>query len=321
MKTNWLCVPGFLLLVSGCAWNHPRGVAGIDPFESVAVSQMTGNNISASPLSRTVFCLNARCETRRFTSVTNSQVSWSTNLLVGSVTNRTESYATNSLLSQSTNQLPPIAAITLPSTNSEAPAAAEAPNATPLVNTAQSRSGDISVSRGTAGNQAVVSQTTQSALSFNEQVTENLTNFSISSLSNLVVRTEILETITTTTNPVVTATTNTVIIPTNGVIHDHYLVTELTPPSDFTLASGESLVVLADGVRYGFSPASSMVEPRVRAGFQVTQYKASAEALVAIANAREVRVRLRGTTLNSERQMSSGARKNFRKFLVRFYTP
>ena len=114
--------------------------------------------------------------------------------------------------------------------------------------------------------------------------------------------------------------TNVTIVPTNTLASDHFLYTEMTPPSDFTLQSGESLVLLVDGARYGLTqsqPAAAFVG---RKGFTTGMYRVPPEVLVAIANAQEVRLRFKGVNSAIEREMNQSSRDNFKKFLLRYFT-
>src|SRR6185436_8934625 len=94
-------------LVSLCGCAHKRGVARVDAFESARVAQMSGNNVHSTAFSKTILCLDARCETRRVTVVTNQVVAWSTNRTVTWLTNLTSTSSTNTLNTLATNQLPP----------------------------------------------------------------------------------------------------------------------------------------------------------------------------------------------------------------------
>ena len=60
---------------------------------------------------------------------------------------------------------------------------------------------------------------------------------------------------------------------------------------EFTLASGESLVLVVDGVRHGFASTNSNTAFIARKGFTSTLHKVPPEVLVDIANARQVKVR------------------------------
>ena len=138
-------------------------------------------------------------------------------------------------------------------------------------------------------------------------------------MTNLVVSAETNEVVNYVTNYLVGSVTNVTILPTNCLAYDFFLYTEMTPPADFTLQGGESLVLLVDGVRYGFSqspPASSFVGRR---GFTAGLYRVPPQVLVAIANAQEVRIRFKGVNSAIEREMNKSSREHFRSFLVRYF--
>src|SRR6185369_12424363 len=123
------------------------------------------------------------------------------------------------------------------------------------------------------------------------------------------------------TNYHILSVTNVVVAPTNFLAHDYFLYTELTPPPDFTLQSGESLVLLVDGTRYGFVQSQSGTAFVGRPGFNSGLYRVSPEVLVAIANAKEVRIRFKGANSSIERTMSANSRQNFRTFLLKYFSP
>jgi hypothetical protein len=127
--------------------------------------------------------------------------------------------------------------------------------------------------------------------------------------------------VTTVTNITVSGVTNISIIETNLLLRDYYLYTEYTPPLDFTLQQGESLVLLVDGVRYGFSPTNSHTAFVARKGYASNLYKVPPEVLVNIANAKSVKVRLKGVNSVIEKQMNPRSRSNFKDFLVKYFAP
>ena len=103
---------------------------------------------------------------------------------------------------------------------------------------------------------------------------------------------------------------------------DYYLVMELTPSPDFTLqSSGESLVLLIDGVRYGFA-ATNTVTPLVgRPGIQTAVYRVSGDLLVKIANAEELRIRLKGTANVMDELAPTSVAENFKRWMLDRFTP
>jgi len=103
--------------------------------------------------------------------------------------------------------------------------------------------------------------------------------------------------------------------------YDYYLYTELTAPPDFTLSSGESLILLIDGERYAFASANPQTIFPARRGFLTTFYRVSPEVLVDIANAQQVRLRLKGVNTVVERRMNWVSRSNIKSFLLKYFRP
>jgi hypothetical protein len=321
-----------LFVLAGCATQHPRGVSRVDEFDSVKVDQMVGNNVAAAPLQKVILCLNGRRESRLVNAVTNVMVRSLTNAVVQAVTNVTVSASTNYLVTGMTNIAPVLGATGGPLTDEATAAAVATVTETPAtapqtnLNTGPLLSTNVTASlarnnSATAGpNQRVANN--QLIRTYNNQITTASNNLSISLVTNLVVTMETNAVVGYLTNYLVTSLTNTSVLPTNYFAADYFLYTELIPPPEFTLQpSGESLVLLVDGVRYGLVTAPSGTSFVARRGFTSTLYRASPELLVAIANAREVRVRLRGTTGALERTMSDRSRSNFKAFLVRYFAP
>ncbi len=317
------------LMLVGCAGTHPRGQSRIDQFESVKIDQMVGNNVSSAPLQKVIVCLNARRESRPITALTNVTVIAVTNSTVSTVTNETITIATNYLATTMTNLAPALSAAPGPVSGEAAAAAAatvsDAPGLTatntPVLlgtNTtaslAQNNSALASPSQRGANNQIV--------RTLNNQITSTSNNLQVTLMTNLVVTMETNSVVLFVTNHVVSSITNQVILPTNGLANDYFVYTELIPPPDFTLvSSGESLVLLVDGVRHGLTSTPPGASFQSRRGFTSTFYRAAPELLVAIANAQDVRLRLRGTSGVIERTLSGRSRENFKTFLVRYFTP
>jgi hypothetical protein len=271
-----------------------------------------------------VVCLNARRETRKVPFVTNVVVSLVTNATVATQTNQTVSAATNFLFTAMTNLAPvqpgppvvladttdaaPVATNTLTSVDTNA-AAAVTTNFT--LSVARNQSATVSPNQ-TAAN-------TQSVRTLNNQITTTSNNLSISVLTNLMVTMETNQVLSYLTNLVVMPVTNVIILPTNEVVHDYFLYTELLAPPDFSLASGESLVLLVDGVRWGFSPGQSGTLFVGRKGYSTTLYKVPPETIVALANAKQARLRIKGVNSVIERKISGPSRAHFRTFLLRYF--
>lgn len=313
-------------LLAGCAGRHPRGTAHYDDYDAVNVEQMVGNNVSSTIFAKTIICLNARRESRRITALTNVVVTAATNQTVSAVTNQTISVSTNLVFTSMTNLAPAASVLSVPPTGDAATGfgnqtnvvvvvAASGPSTTTntTVTLAQSLSGSSSPAQRTANYQFV--------RTLNHQLTTTSNNLSVAVMTNLVVTIETNIVVNYLTNSGILSATNLVIAPTNGVVHDYFLYSELIPPPDFTLAQGESLILLVDGVRYGFTPGQSGTAFVGRKGYASTLYRVPPEVLVAIANAKEVRVRFKGVNSVVERSLSAAGRRNFRDFLARYFVP
>jgi hypothetical protein len=99
-----------------------------------------------------------------------------------------------------------------------------------------------------------------------------------------------------------------------------YLFTEIAPP-DFPLMPGESLVVLADGARYACTNAVPRGGWRARRGFLTTWYRVSPEVLLAIARAREVQLRIKGSNGTLERTLNRASHQRLREFVAETLEP
>jgi hypothetical protein len=324
---KYLCLSLSAILLAGCAGTAKKGLSRYDDFDAVKVDQMVGNAISKGMFEKTIICLNARRETRQVTAITNVTVSPVTNQIVNAITNQTISMSTNFLVTTMTNLVPVTAPppAPAPSAGGEAvnPALADAVTLPPLTNTPATISTNLTVTlasnqSGSAGpNQATANN--QLVRTVNNQITTTSNNLTVALMTNLVVSAETNEVVNYVTNTYYTSATNTTIVPANYLASDYFLYTEMTPPSDFTLQSGESLVLLVDGVRYGFSqsqPAAAFVGRR---GFTTGMYRVPPQVLVAIANAKEVRLRFKGVNSSIERDMNQPSRDNFKTFLLHYF--
>lgn len=308
--------------LAGCSGPSPKGSARFDQYDAVKIEQMTGNNISRRPLQKTIVCLNARRESRAITAVTNSIVTAVTNQLVNAVTNLTVTVSTNVVYSTMTNLSPaqPVAVVqpagdTATETNTPAaPAIAAAALSTNVtVSVAANASGTSAPNQKQSNNQFV--------RTFNNQFTSSSNNLSIALMTNMVVTAETNMVINYTTNTSIVAVTNTIITPTNGIAYDYFLFTEMMTPPDFTpVQQGETLVLLVDGVRYPFTVAQTSAAFVPRKGFAAALYRTTPEVLVALANAKEIHLRVKGANSVIEREMNDSSRENFRKFVVKFFT-
>ena len=311
----------FLLaaVMVGCAGR--RYASYSDSYEAVQVVQMRGNNVSAKPVQRTILCLNARRETRMVHGFTNVNVVFVTNATVVTLTNQSITVITNLSRTLATNviALPPAPSVT--ATNEAAPAdtnvvvvAAASPSST---NESVTTANNVTLSR--AGNQisSVANLQTQTS----RQITVSSNNVSITTADNQVATAETNLVLIVQTNLTIFPVTNVVVVETNLPHHEYFLFTELTPPPDFSLQSGESLVLLVDGVRHVFAPVNNPAFIANRKGFLTTLYRVPPEVLVDIANAQTVDIRLRGVNSAIDRTMSASSRKAFKKYLLKYFTP
>jgi hypothetical protein len=313
------------VLTWGCASTPRQGVSRSDPYDSVRVDQMAANNVSGRVFERTIVCLNARRETHLPGPSTNFSVVLVTNVSLATLTNLTVTGSTNASRTFATNVVAvPIPApggntgateaVTPENAQNVALVATQTPNST---NTSVTSANNTSFSR--ASNQLVTTLNAQTLLS--RQITTTTNNVSVTSAENQMFSIETNQVVTTLTNYVLTSVTNVLVTQPDTSQHDYYLYTEVTLPPDFTLQSGESLVLLVDGVRHGFVATNSQTAFVARKGFTSTLYKTTPEVLVAIANANEVKIRLKGNNSVIERAMSERSRENFSKFLLKYFTP
>ena len=312
-------------LLAGCAGSHPGGIARNDDYDSVRVEQMVGNKVSGSVFERVIVCLNARRETRRLNAVTNTVVTAVTNQVVAAITNLTISLSTNLLFTTMTNLAPaPPPAPAVPAGD----AGAETNAATVVVlvtNTGPTITTNITVSlaNNASATQAPNQRTAnnQQVRTFNNQLTSSSNNVSIAQMTNVIVTAETNQVVNYLTNIAIVSVTNQIVTSTNGLVYDYFLYSEMTPPPDFTPGQGETLVLLVDGVRHGFTPSQSGTAFVARRGYNSALYRVSPEVLVAIGNAREVRIRFKGVNNVVEREMNSSSRQHFRHFLAKYFVP
>ena len=286
---------------------------------------MIGNHVSGRVFERVIVCLNARRETREVNLVTNQTISLITNLSLFTITNQTVTATTNESRTLATNVIatPFSAQLSLTSTNG--PAAPETNDVVsiatpqPVSSTNQTVTAANNTTFSKGNNQLVTTLNSQALLS--RQVTTSTNNMSMTIAENQAVSVETNQVITTLINQTVSVVTNVTVTPTNLFLRDYYVYTELIPPPDFTLQTGESLVLLVDGVRYGLTQTNSQTAFVPRRGFTSSLYKVPPEVLVQIANAKEVKIRVKGVNSLIEREMSQRSRNNFRQFLLRFFVP
>jgi hypothetical protein len=286
----------------------------------VKVDQVVGNNVSSAPFQRTIVCLNPRRESRLITLVTNVEVVLVTNVTVVTITNLMVTMGTNTSRTLATN----VAALP-PATTAAPPTDTEVAEGTQVVVTAPPNTTNETVTTASnlvlskAPNQSSFVVSVQTQLS--RQVTVSTNNISITAAENETRSFETNQVLTLQTNLTVVPVTNVVVTETNLLLRDYFLFTEITPPPDFVLAPGESLVLLVDGVRHGFALATSGTVFVSRKGYLSTLYRVPPKLLVDIANAREVKVRIKGVNSVIERTMNTASRNTFKKFLAKYFVP
>lgn len=303
MKNFWLLV--VMLGLTACSSSR---ISRYDEFEKMKVDKMAGNSVSGNVFARTVVCLNAARESKGLIALTNTTISFATNYVVTATTNLTITTSGNVQVAALTNTVASTA-----STDTNVPAAPNpGNNGSSGVTTATARNESIA----TAPNQSIRSGSIQIVTTLNSQATLTRDSLSLTLGTNEVITVETNYLVTTLTNQVVTPVTNVVVKTSENPVADYYLYTEIAP-ADFSLATGESLIVLADGVRFGCTPATPQTAWETRRSFLTTYYKVAPEVIVAIANAQEVKLRIKGTTGTLERTMNRSSRSNFREFLLK----
>lgn len=97
-----------------------------------------------------------------------------------------------------------------------------------------------------------------------------------------------------------------------------YTQVEFYSTSEFGVVPGESLVVVADGKRYGLTPTNTMVAVKTRRGFTSLNYEVNPQMLVDLANARQAQLRLRGNPNAIEKTFDRGNKQDLKAFLVKY---
>ena len=314
----------------GCMSNKKSGMAYVDTYDGVQVEQTMANTVSSAPLQKTIVCLNPRRETRRVSSLTNQVVLSVTNVSLVYVTNQTITATTNMSRTLSTNQFAlPAPLPTPPVTNETAEAGANVEtNAVVALQTQAPPPNSTNNTVTTTANITLSKAPSQTSLTanhqqlLNRQITINTTNVNLISADNELVMIETNLAVNVYTNQSVNTVTNYNIVYTNSFVRDYYLYTEFTPPQDFTLQnSGESLVLLVDGTRHGLVASGSQTAFVARRGYQSTLYRVPPELIADIANAKEVKMRIKGVNSVIERKLNEGSRNNFRRFMLKYFTP
>ena len=317
------------LLLTACTSSK---MARYDAFDQAEISQSRGNYVSGRFFGKTVLAVNPRVESRRVGSVTNTAIEWKTNVVTTRVTNLVITLSTNQASAVSTNDLPPA-----PLQASESAAEESGDGVAGEGNEAGEPTEGIAAQSGAPTNRVIAlpltNYTASSGLSvssiaaaggftesiqktdgLNTQISVVTNNQMVTTQFNQVVTLETNMAISVLTNQIVEAVTNTTVIAINEVVADHYLVTELIAPSDFVLAPSESLVLLVDGKRMSFSATNSIASFVGRRGFASTLYRVPEGTFQEIADAEDVRVRLRGVNSVIDREMPRSARKEFARF-------
>jgi hypothetical protein len=309
-----LCV----IAAAGCSTSR---VSRYDEFEKVKVDKMVGNDVNSQIFSRTVVCLNAMRETRWPLPATNQFITLQTNFVVSSVTNLTISSSSNEQVAANTNLTinPPSVRSDLPGETGETNTSLSLPSfASDTASGGTTISSARNESLAVAPNQSVFSRNIQRTTVLNNQSTVNTNSQAYTAGSTQTIMVETNMVVTTITNLVVTPHTNVVVVGSDQPAHDYYLFTEIAP-SDFPLQPGESLVVLVDGVRHGLTASLPQSGWTGRKGFLTTFYKVQPEVVSGIANAREVKLRIKGGAGAIERNMSWASRDRVRSFLVKSF--
>lgn len=309
-----------IIVATGCSATR---ISNYDEFEKVKVERLRGNGAGNPMLAKTVVCLNVLRETRWPAPTTNVSVTLVTNLSVTSITNQT---VTSSISVQEAGNTNSIATPVSLSGAAEHDDSGQAPVASAIsASIPDSSTAGTTISRtqneslAAAPNQSTSSRSVQTVTLLNQQSTSNTNGLAITSGAN---RTQIVETnwvVTTLTNQVVTPVTNISVLRVSRPAHDYYLWTEVAP-ADFSLAPGENLVLLVDGQRHAFTPTQPVSSSVPRRGYLTTYYKVPAEVMAGIANAQEVRVRIKGTTSVVERNLGPRSLGNIREFAFRHLT-
>ncbi len=305
MKFFWLS----LLALNLTACSSTR-ISRYDEFEKVKVDRMAGNSVSANVFARTLVCLNAARESRGFVAQTNVTVAFATNYVVTSTTNLTVSTSGNSQIAALTNSA------AAPATSADASAPVTASNSGNSTSAGVTTATVQNESIANAPNQNVRSGSIQIVTTLNSQSTIARDSLSLIIGTNEIITVETNYVVTTITNQVITPVTNVLVKTSGQPVADYFLYTEIAP-ADFSLAPGESLVVLADGVRFGCTQTTPQTAWESRRGFLTTYYKVAPDVIVAIANAKEVKLRIKGSGGTLERTMNSSSRANFREFLLK----
>lgn len=313
MKLPLACA-AIAILLAGCSSGR---ISRYDPFEKVRVERLCANAVSRPVLGRTVVCLNAAVESLGFMPLTNTTVCFVTNPVVTATTNLTVTTIRQHQVARLTNAVV-AAGSTATNAAETTPPDATAPAAAPAGGLTTTHSRNESLSLGP--NQSVRAASTQITTMRTEQTNAVHEGISVSHALNEVVTSETNQVVTLVTNLLVTPETNVTVRFADTPVLECYLFTEIAPP-DFPLMPGESLVVLADGARYACTNAVPRGGWRARRGFLTTWYRVSPEVLLAIARAREVQLRIKGSNGTLERTLNRASHQRLREFVAETLEP
>jgi hypothetical protein len=319
----------FLVLIAlltplvGCA---SRQTVRYDEFDRAEIAEIRGNYVSGRLFGKTVLALNPRREARQITLVTNTVVEFKTNLVTTTLTNLIITLATNSVIGSSTNDNPPIPVVAAAAKEEEAasgetnaaPAQTAQTNVVvvtppqPLTNITTTTGLNLSALRGP--NQT--GETAQRVQGLTRSVSLVTNNQTITVQLNEVVTFETNRTLTVQTNQFIVGATNVTILKTNLVVHDYYLCTELISPVEFAVAPGENLTLVIDNDRYVLSQTNTPAALAGRKRFTTALYRVPEDVFARIADAKQVRIRLKGTLSVIERTLPKSTQKKFKEFVT-----
>jgi hypothetical protein len=330
--TKYPLLLALILFSAACA---PRTSVRHDDFDRAIIAQLRGNYVSGRIFGKTVLTLNPRRETRSIQWVTNTAVEFETNHVATAVTNLLVTSSTNYATALSTNDNPPSAAPSSVPTRTEEDAVISDSGQTNIlsghVDSGLTNKVVTALPPPPLTNQTVTSGMNRSVLRGNNQLNETAqelqgtirqisfvtNNQTVTSQLNEIVTIETNKSISFLTNQAITAVTNVSRVETNILVHDYYLFTELIAPQDFTPISGESLILLIDGERFGFTATNSTAAFVGRKRFTTTFYKVPEDLFSKIASAKEVRLRIRGINAVIERELTDDNQEIFQEFLKR----
>lgn len=98
----------------------------------------------------------------------------------------------------------------------------------------------------------------------------------------------------------------------------YYLYTEVIPPADFSLQTGESLVINVDGEVLSYAPVGAPTAFTGRKRFITTFYKVPATTLTKLAQSSEARMRVKGTTSVIDKKLSARNIRRFSEFVQKY---